>query len=65
VTRLLTIPGIGLLTATALVVSMSAGRRPPLQTGRIRGTMDAMGRRISGGAFGSGFNGQSFTFTKQ
>jgi hypothetical protein len=37
----------------------------PFNDFTLRGTMDATGRRISGGAFGSGFNGQAFTFNKQ
>jgi hypothetical protein len=31
----------------------------------MRGTMDATGRRVTGGVFGSGFTGQPFTMTKQ
>jgi PKD domain-containing protein len=31
----------------------------------LRGTMDATGRRITGGFFGSGFTGESFTMDKQ
>jgi hypothetical protein len=31
----------------------------------FRGRMDSSGRRITGGVFGSGFNGESFTMTKQ
>jgi PKD repeat protein len=31
----------------------------------FRGRMDASGRRITGGVFGSGFNGQAFTMDKQ
>jgi hypothetical protein len=31
----------------------------------FRGQMDATGRRITGGVFGSGFTGQPFTMTKQ
>jgi hypothetical protein len=31
----------------------------------MRGQMDSTGRRITGGMFKSGFNGQPFTLTKQ
>lgn len=31
----------------------------------FRGRMDQSGRRITGGVYGSGFNGQSFTMDKQ
>ena len=37
----------------------------PFSDFNLRGTMDATGRRISGGAFGSGFNGQAFSFDKR
>lgn len=37
----------------------------PFTDFNLRGTMDATGRRISGGTFGSGFNGQAFTFDKR
>lgn len=37
----------------------------PFTDFNLRGTMDATGRRISGGAFGSGFNGQAFAFDKR
>lgn len=31
----------------------------------FRGRMDASGRRVTGGVYGSGFNGQAFTMNKQ
>jgi hypothetical protein len=37
----------------------------PFTDFNLRGTMDVTGRRISGGAFGSGFNGQAFSFDKR
>jgi hypothetical protein len=37
----------------------------PFSDFTLRGTMDATGRRITGAAFGSGFNGQAFTIDKQ
>ncbi len=37
----------------------------PFTDFNLRGTMDATGRRISGGAFGSGFNCQAFNFDKR
>jgi PKD domain len=36
----------------------------PFSDFTMRGTMDASGRRISGSVFGSGFNGQPFSFDK-
>lgn len=37
----------------------------PFSDFTLRGTMDATGRRITGAAFGSGFNGQPFTIDKR
>jgi hypothetical protein len=37
----------------------------PFNDFTLRGTMDATGRRITGAAFGSGFNGQAFTIDKR
>lgn len=39
-------------------------KQAPFTDFTFRGTMDATGRRITGGVFGSGFTGESFTMTK-
>jgi hypothetical protein len=31
----------------------------------FRGTMDSTGQRVTGGVYGSGFNGEAFVMTKQ
>ena len=39
-------------------------KQGPFNDWTFRGQMDQTGRRITGGVFGSGFNGQPFTLTK-
>ena len=39
-------------------------KQGPFSDWTFRGQMDQTGRRITGGIFGSGFNGQPFTIEK-